>query len=78
MELVFRGCIKEVEVGTYSYTYKIIRRGKTCSVTSIYFDNCDILKRGTMVEVYNCSHHFYTSIPITTKLGRVREEGYWK
>ena len=78
MELTFTGCIKKVEVGTYSCTYKIVRGGKVCHVTSAYFDNYNIFKKGTMVEVYHFSSPLSDSMPITTKLGRVREERYWK
>ena len=78
MELMVRGCIKEVELGTYSHTYKIVRRGKTYYVNEGNFDNYNIFKRGTMVEVYNCSSPFIDSMLIATKLGRVRKERYWK
>lgn len=78
MELTFTGCIKDVEFGTYSHTYKIVRKGKCRYVNEDNFNSYDIFKRGTMVEVYHFSRPFSDCLLSVKKLGRVREERYWK
>lgn len=78
MELLFRGCVTGAEIGTYGCSYIVVNRGLTCKIDSNYFDNFDIFKKGDMVEIYENKNVVFGSSYSIAKLGRVREERYWK
>ena len=77
VKLVFTGCIKKVELGTYSKTYRVTRNGETCEIDIGNFDDYNILGKGSLVRVYKEGSPF-DYVPRVIKLGRVREERYWK